>query len=152
MSEDKIQKALEIERKRVEGTIGPNDVFDYLKGLSWISNQSVYAEDELYGLEKTIQFNLTGIKEIWLKVENNKLYIGEGKIESPDMTLRLSNEGAVKFFSKSTAEFGNEITGLIRSGAIIVKGNPVDRTPLFILLRALMAIAEEELNDLAANL
>jgi len=152
VSEEKIQKALEIERKRVDGTFEPNDAYDYLKVLSWISNQSVYAEDELYSLEKTIQFKLTGIKKFWLKIENNKLDIGEGVTESPDVTIRMSEKGTVKFFSKSTAEFTNEISALFRSGAITFKGNVEDRTPLLILLRSLMAIAEEELKDMKTKL
>ncbi|MBY8985058.1 MAG: SCP2 sterol-binding domain-containing protein [Candidatus Lokiarchaeota archaeon] len=152
MSEDKIQRALKLERKRVDGTLKASDVYDYLKAISWISNQSVYAEDELFGLEKVLQFNLLDIKNFWLKIENNKLKIGEGVNETPDVTVKMSEEGAVKYFSRSSIEYLNENATLFRSGAISLKGNPADFNPLLILLRGLMAIAAEELKDLEAKL
>ncbi len=151
MSEEKIQQALELKRKRLEGTFKSSDVYDYLKGISWISNQSGYAEDELYGLEKVLQFNLSGIKDFWLKIENNKLKIGGGVNETPDVTVKMSEEGAVKFFSGSSIEYLNEAATLFRSEAISFKGNTADFNPLLILLRGLMAIAEEELKESKAS-
>jgi hypothetical protein len=147
MSEEEIQRALGLERKRLDGTFKSSDVYNYLMGISWISNQSVYAEDELYGL-----FNLPGIKDFWLKIKNNKLKIGEGVNETPDVTVKMSEEGAVKYFSGSSIEYLNESATLFRSGAISFKGNQADINPLLILLRGLMAIAEEELKDLEAKL
>lgn len=152
MSEDLLQKAIEIERKRDDGTFEPNDVYDYLEIITWISNQSVYAEDEIYSLQKTLQFKLTSIIKFWLKIENNKLHIGKGKTESPDITIRMSNEGAVKFFSNSTVELLNEIYSLFRKGAIRVKGDDADTQGILLLLRFLMTIAEEELKDMRAKL
>ena len=152
MSEELFQKAIEIERKRVNGTFEPNDIYEYLETITWICNQSFYAEDELYSLEKTIQIKLIGIIEFWLKIENNKLHIGKGEIESPNLEIRMSEKGAVKFFSKSSVKFVNEITGLFRSRAIELGGNDPDRFPLLILLRALMGIAEQELKDMRAKL
>ena len=152
MSEEEIQQALKLERKRLGGTFKSSDVYNYLMGISWISNQSVYAEDELYGLEKVLQFNLPGIKDFWLKIENNKLEIGEGIIEYPDVTVNMLEEGAVKFFSGSSIEYLNEEATLFKSGAIGFKGNIADFNPLLILLRGLMAIAEEELKDLETKL
>ncbi|MHA2035020.1 MAG: SCP2 sterol-binding domain-containing protein [Promethearchaeota archaeon] len=152
MSEEEIQRARELEKKRLGGTFKSSDVYNYLMGISLISNQSVYAEDELYGLEKVLQFNLPGIKDFWLKIENNKLKIREGINETPDVTVKMSEEGAVKYFSGSSIEYLNEVTTLFRSGAISFKGNTADFNPLLILLRGLMAIAEEELKDLEAKL
>jgi len=150
MNEGEIQRALEFQRKRVDGTFKSSDVYDYLLGISWISNQSVYAEDELFGLKNVLQFNLPGIKNFWLKIENNKLKIGEGVYETPDVIVKMSDEGAVKFFAGSSIEYLNEVNTLFRSGAISFKGNTVDANPLLILLRGLMAIADEELKDLKA--
>lgn len=151
MSEEKIQRALELDRKRVDGTFRSCNVYDYLIGVSWISNQSVYADDELYGLEKVLQFNLPDIKSFWLKIENNKLKISEGVNETPDVTVRMSEKGVVKFFSGSSIEYLNEMTSLFRSGAISLSGNEADANPLLILLRGLMAIAEDELKDMMTN-
>ncbi|MHA2006330.1 MAG: SCP2 sterol-binding domain-containing protein [Promethearchaeota archaeon] len=151
MSEEEIQRALDIEKKRVECNFKASDIYDYLLGISWISNQSVYAEDELYGLEKILQFNFLNVTNFWLKIENNKLRLAKGVNEAPDVVVNMSEEGALKYFSGSTIEYLNEAANLFKSGAISFKGNVVDANPLLILLKGLMAIAEEELKDLKAS-
>ena len=151
MSEEEIRRALELQRKRLDGTFNSSDIYDYLIGISWISNQSVYAEDELYGLQKVLQFKLPSIKNFWLKIENSKLKLGEGIYETPDVIVKMSEEAAVKFFARSSIEYLNEVNTLFRSGAINFKGNTVDANPLLILLRGLMAIAEEELKESKAS-
>lgn len=89
--------------------------------------------------------------KFWLKIENNKLHLEEGKNKFPDITIILSKEGAVKLFSEINTGFGEYLSTLFRSGTIRVRGNTDDTVPLLILLRFLLEITKEELKDKKAK-
>lgn len=147
MNNEKFQKAFEVEKKRIDGTLTIFDVYTYFEALVLICNQSVYAEDELYDMEKIIQFIIADDVKFWLKIVNTKLETGKGEIKKSHIKIKMSDMGALKFLSKSYPEDITEIFRLLRSGDIKFRSKNSDTFTIILLLKFLIVITEEELKD-----
>ena len=124
-------------------TLGKEDLEDFLEVLKFLSNQSVFVEDELYGWDKAVQVNLKDSNDFYIKTDNPfgkhpKLVIEFGKAESPDTTIITDGDTLTGVICGRISIFGG-----LRPEIYKVEGN---RGQAFIILVILM-ILEQEFSD-----
>ena len=88
-----------VQDKIDDGTFGMADLKDYFTVFAQICNNTEDAEDEMEDFDRRFQFKIDGKPAAWFNIENCKIEIGSGSIESPDITLEMSGQLAVDIFS-----------------------------------------------------
>jgi hypothetical protein len=131
--------ALQIYRKIRSRDLFKEDLKPFLEALQYFTNQSEYAEDEIYGWEKVVQVNLSDAENFYVKTEkplseHPELIIEYGDAESPDTTINTDGDTFTGF-----------ICGRVRSPRVPprvfeVKGDNTQSMIFFILL---MLIGQE---------
>lgn len=83
-----------------EGSIGVDNIQDYLNLLVQISNESEEIKEECEGWARTLLFSIEGYKYLWLSIsEDAEFELGEGKLDNPDVILEMNAEVAASVFS-----------------------------------------------------
>lgn len=83
-----------------EGSIGVDNIEDYLKLFVQISNESEEIKEECEGWARTFQFNIGDYKDMWMKItKETEFILGDGTLEEPDVTLEMEAEIAASLFS-----------------------------------------------------
>ncbi|MHA1885236.1 MAG: hypothetical protein ACW96S_09315 [Promethearchaeota archaeon] len=83
------QEALNIFGKIRARSLFGEDLQPFLEALKYFTNNSEYAEDEIYGWEKIVQVKLDNGEDFYVKTENPlsehpKFAVLYGNVESPD--------------------------------------------------------------------
>ncbi|MHA2186261.1 MAG: hypothetical protein ACXAAI_14805 [Promethearchaeota archaeon] len=86
------QEALNIFGKIRARSLFGEDLQPFLEALKYFTNNSEYAEDEIYGWEKIVQVKLDNGEDFYVKTENPlsehpKFAVLYGNVESPDTTI-----------------------------------------------------------------
>ncbi|KKK42522.1 hypothetical protein LCGC14_1100780 [marine sediment metagenome] len=86
------EKAIKTYRQIKDGKLFGEDLEAFLDSLKFLSDNSEYAEEELYGWEKTVQVNLKDARNFYLRTDNPfdehpKLSINYGDKKSPDTII-----------------------------------------------------------------
>jgi hypothetical protein len=86
------KEALDIYKKIRSRDLLGKDIKSFLEALIFLTNRSDYAEDEIYGWEKTVQVDLNDADNFYVKVENPlsdrpTLSIVYGDAESPETII-----------------------------------------------------------------
>ncbi len=129
----------EIQKKIEEGTFAASDFPAFWLSFVEIANVSEDVQDEIEDWDKKIQFDLGGPADFWLKTENGKFSMGQGKIENPDVTMKITEENAAKMFSGQLSS-----TDAYLSGNLKIDGNMEDA----LKFGSITDITREELEDL----
>jgi len=86
------EEALKVYRQIKDGRLFGEDLENFLDSLKFLSDNSEYVEEELYGWEKTVQVDLKDSKNFYLKTDypfddHPKLSINYGDAKSPDTVI-----------------------------------------------------------------
>jgi len=86
------EKAFKTYRQIKDRKLFGEDLENFLDSLKFLSDNSEYIEEELYGWEKTVQVDLEDAKNFYLKTDNPfdehpKLLINYGDAKSPDTII-----------------------------------------------------------------
>ena len=127
------ETALKIYRQIKDRKLYGEDLETYLEVLKYFTNKSEYAEEELYGWEKTVQVNLRDAKDFYLKTqepfaEHPKLEIKYGNADSPD-TIIISDADTFTGIMCGRAQ------GFTGSREFRVEGDGTQAGIFFMLLR-----------------
>ena len=127
------EKALKTFRQIKDGRLFGEDLETFLDSLKFLSDNSEYVEEELYGWEKTVQVDLKDAKNFYVKTDNPfdehpKLSINYGDVKSPD-TIIISN---VDTFTGVICGRAQRFAGL---GDFRVEGDGTQAGIFFLLLR-----------------
>ena len=127
------ENAIKTFRQIKDGRLFGEDLETFLDSLKFLSDNSEYAEEELYGWEKTVQVDLKDAKNFYLRTDNPfdehpKLSINYGNIKSPD-TIIISD---VDTFTGIICGRAQKFTG---SREFRVEGDRTQAGIFFMLLR-----------------
>jgi hypothetical protein len=125
--------ALKVYRQIKDRRLFGEDLDIFLDSLKFLSDNSEYVEEELYGWEKTVQIDLKDGKNFYLKAdhpfnEHPKLSINYGDVESPD-TIIISD------LDTFTGVICGRAQGFTSSREFRVEGDETQAGIFFMLLR-----------------
>lgn len=119
-----------------EGTFCAADLRDYFTVFTQLCNNTEDIQDEVEGYNRKFLFKFDGEPAAWLKIEDLKFEMGEGEIDSPDITLDMGELLAVDVFAGHV-----DPTAAYMSGELKVDGIIIDA----LLFRTLLDLVQEEL-------
>jgi putative sterol carrier protein len=82
-----------------EGSLGMEDLKDYFTVLTQVSNNTEDIQDEVEGFDRTFLYKIDGRPLAWLSIKDKRFEMGSDGIETPDITLDMSEELAIGIFS-----------------------------------------------------
>ena len=110
-----------------EGSLGMEDLRDYFAVFAQVCNSTEDIQDEVEGFDRTFLYKINGRPLAWLSIKDKRFEMGSDGIETPDITLDMSEELAIGIFSGQvdpTAAYMNgdlKVDGVINDA--IVLGN-----------------------------
>ena len=125
----------EVGKKIQDGTFTAADIPLLFQGACLILNQSEDAKEEVEDWDCEIQYDLGGTHDVWFKVEDGKFSSGKGKLDSPSVTMILSEEAAANMFMGKL-----DATAAYMDGSLKIEGNIADAQRF----GSVMAIFREE--------
>ncbi len=111
----------EIQKKIDDGTFSAADFQGFWQNFVEMANDSDEVQDETEDWDKKIQFDIGGSADFWIKTKNGQFSMGQGKIEDPDVSMRISEDDAIKMF---TGQLDN--TDAYLSGKLKIEGSMDD--------------------------
>jgi putative sterol carrier protein len=82
-----------------EGSLGMEDLKDYFTVLTQVSNNTEDIQYEVEGFDRTFLYKIDGRPLAWLSIKDKRFEMGSDGIETPDITLDMSEELAIGIFS-----------------------------------------------------
>ena len=119
-----------------DGEFASEDIPAYLGLFCEMGNEIEDLQEEVEGWDRKIQFDLEGLGGFWVQIEGGKFTHGEGAVESPDLTLKMSADDAAQVFSGD-----KDAKAAYMSGALKVDGELPDA----VRVQALVEIVVEEI-------
>jgi putative sterol carrier protein len=80
-------------------SFGPEDLPDYLQLFVQVCNESDDIADEVAGYDRKLAFEVDGVGDFYIKVEDGKFSSEKGKIDDPDITLTMGSNTACGIFT-----------------------------------------------------
>lgn len=104
-----------------DGTFSAADFQGFWQNFVEMANDSDDVQDETEDWDKKIQFDIGGSTDFWIKTKNGQFSMGQGKIEDPDVSMRISEDDAIKMFAGQL-----DSTDAYLSGKLKIEGNMDD--------------------------
>ena len=125
-----------INDKIQEGEFGVEDIPAYLTLFCQVGNEVEDLQEEVEGWDRRIQLVLGELGAYWISVEAGQFAGGEGRIDSPDLTLTLPAVEAAEIFAGD-----KDARAAYMSGALKVSGELPDA----VRVQSLIEIVTEEI-------
>ncbi len=80
------------------GALTPDDLPSFFDFLAWLGDRDEELQEEVEGWRGYVQFQLDGLGQFWLGVQDGRFVTGDGTIAEASVRLRLSANDAVQIF------------------------------------------------------
>jgi predicted dehydrogenase/Xaa-Pro aminopeptidase/putative sterol carrier protein len=103
------------------GTFGQKDLQDYFTLFTQVANDLDETRDEVDGFNRKFQFNLGGYGPVYLLIRDQTFEMGQGEVQSPDITLEMEASLAAGIFTGQA-----DATAAYMNGQFKIDGNLPD--------------------------
>lgn len=108
----------ELDKKIRNGTFTAYELSDLFLIICRYLNSSEVAKNKVKGWNCKIQYDLGGPADVWFKIHVSKFSSGKGRIDSPDVTLILTESNAAMMFTGQL-----DSTSAYMAGDLKIEGN-----------------------------